>query len=158
MATTAKKKAKPQVKAAPKQPTAIAQLDSLGVDKFCDLIESGQSQAEIARNLGIEKAVVTRWLAAEDQRSARAREARANSAESLYEMAHQNILAASDVFELSKAKEEAQHLRKWAGIRNPREYGDKVAVGGAEDLPPVQVHSMSNEALLAIASRDQSGN
>lgn len=43
--------------------------------------------------------------------------------------------------------------RKWALARmNPRKYGEKVQVGGAEDLPPVQIDAtvLSDEALREI--------
>lgn len=41
-------------------------------------------------------------------------------------------------------------LAKW----DPKRYGEKLAIGGAEDLPAIQsVHSMSTEALLAIAGQ-----
>ncbi len=40
-------------------------------------------------------------------------------------------------------------LAKW----DPKRYGDKLAVGGAEDLPPIgHAHSLSDEALMAIAA------
>lgn len=43
--------------------------------------------------------------------------------------------------------------RKWALARmNPRKYGEKVQLGGAEDLPPVQIDAtvLSDEALREI--------
>lgn len=101
-------------------------LEELGIDAFCERIEAGDSQAAIARSLGISKALVTAWIDADPERSARVRESRTRSSESLYEIAHENIVAAADPFELAKAKEEAQHLRRWAAIRNPV-YGDKVS-------------------------------
>lgn len=45
--------------------------------------------------------------------------------------------------------------RKWfASKLAPKKYSEKLAIGGAEDLPPIeQVFSVSTEALLAIAAR-----
>ena len=103
-----------------------APLEMLGIDAFCSLIEAGDSQAKIARELGINKSVVTRWLGLDDQRSARVKYSRALSAESLYEQVDDDLRTAADPFELAKAKELGQHRRKWAAIRNPREYGDKI--------------------------------
>lgn len=104
----------------------------------------------------MDRSVITVWLKADNQRSARAREARSESAESLYEKSDQEIADAKDMFELAKAKERAQHNRRWAAIRNPREFGDKVGIGGADDLPPVSSkYALSEEALLAIAARAQ---
>lgn len=44
--------------------------------------------------------------------------------------------------------------RKWAASKlKPRMYGDKVAIGGAADLPPIQgAFTMTEEQLLAIAA------
>jgi hypothetical protein len=44
--------------------------------------------------------------------------------------------------------------RKWyASKLAPKKYGEKVAIGGADDLPPVQTkHSLSDDALAAIAA------
>lgn len=44
--------------------------------------------------------------------------------------------------------------RKWLASKlAPKKYGEKVAIGGADDLPPVksQVYALSNEELVAIA-------
>ena len=48
--------------------------------------------------------------------------------------------------------------RKWALARmNPRKYGDKLAVGGADDLPPIQTEDQGvaklAQFLSAIAER-----
>lgn len=45
--------------------------------------------------------------------------------------------------------------RKWLLSKlSPKKYGEKLAIGGAEDLPPLQhAHTLSDDALLAIASR-----
>lgn len=44
--------------------------------------------------------------------------------------------------------------RKWLLAKlAPKKYGEKVQVGGAEDLPPVQSkHTLSDDALMAIAA------
>lgn len=44
--------------------------------------------------------------------------------------------------------------RKWVAAKlKPRVYGDKVAIGGADDLPPIETKfGMSDDALLAIAA------
>lgn len=45
--------------------------------------------------------------------------------------------------------------RKWAASKlKPRVYGEKLAIGGAPDLPPMQhMHSMSEDELLRIAGQ-----
>ncbi|MES2183016.1 MAG: hypothetical protein V4505_00590 [Pseudomonadota bacterium] len=133
-------------------------LAALGIDGLCERIEAGETLTAIARGLGVDRAAVSRWLGADTKRAARARESRALSAEAFYDQAHECVARAADAFELAKAKEVAGHLRKWAAIRNPREFGEKVAVGGAADLPAMRnAFAMTDETLLRIAARAVKG-
>jgi transposase-like protein len=58
----------------------------------------------------------------------------------------------ADPVEIAKAKLKVD-TRKWTLARmNPRKYGDKVQVGGADDLPPVatvDATKLSSQALRA---------
>lgn len=115
-------------------------LDELGIDKVCELIESGCSLTFIANEAGTTTAHLLRWLDAPEhpERSARAQIARKRTAELWDQKADELLEAASDPFELAKAKERAHHMRWRAKAINPGRYGDKVAVGGAADLPAIQ--------------------
>ena len=108
------------------------------LEELCDRIQGGESQAAVAESLGVDRAELHRWVAAESQRSARVQLARANSAVVWDEKAEHEIRAAFDPFELSKAKELAHHYR-WRASKISPAYGDKVQHGGAEDLPPIAV-------------------
>lgn len=112
--------------------------DDTALDDLCTRIEGGESLTAIAQSLDVHVANLTRWIAAETQRSARAREARIASAAIFDEMALAELRLAADPFELSRAKEVAHHLRWKASKTNPREYGDKVAVGGDADAPAIR--------------------
>lgn len=105
---------------------ATEKLDQLGVDALCDRICAGESQTAIARDLGIGVATLSKWIAAEPERSARVREARISAARSFDEMAEDELRRAEDPFGLAKARELASHYRWKASKANPREYGDKV--------------------------------
>lgn len=137
-------------------PAPIAQnkLDAAGVTAVCDMIIEGKSYREIAKHYAVGLATLATWIEADPERSHACARAREISAQTFDEQALEVIREAKDGFALSKAKEEAIHLRWRAKAVNPRRYGDKVAVGGADDLPPVQqAHTMSTEALLAIAAQ-----
>ena len=95
---------------------------------LCERIQSGESLTDIARALGVSFGSLSNWIAADTERSARAREARSASAQAYDDLALQNIRQAADPFELSRAKEEAHHLRWRASKINPREYGDKLDI------------------------------
>lgn len=101
-------------------------LDEKGIDWLCDRLTDGAMQREICDELGIGAATLGKWIAADPERSARAREARIASARAYDELAALGIMNASDPFELAKAKEMAHHYRWKASKINPKEFGDKV--------------------------------
>jgi hypothetical protein len=109
--------------------------DPASIDALCAKIVSGETLTSIARNLGAGLSTLTDWIAANPERSARAREARVASAASYDDQALEAIRDAKDPFELSKAKEEAHHLRWRAAKANPKAYGDKLALAGDDESP-----------------------
>ncbi|MET3372011.1 hypothetical protein ABIC89_001052 [Variovorax boronicumulans] len=122
-ASKAKKTAAKGEAATPPSP-----LDVLGIDEVCDRLVGGESQTAIAQSAGVHVATLCRWLAADPQRSARAREARLASAASFADLAAQKLEDARDPFELAKARELASHFRWKASKANPREYGEKLEI------------------------------
>lgn len=112
-------------------------LDATGIDAICERLTAGDSQRQIAEDLGVSVALLSTWLSA-PERSARAREARIAAARQFDEKAEAELRAASDPFTLAKAKELAHHYRWKASKASPKEYGEKLAIGGAEDLPPLK--------------------
>jgi len=109
-------------------PAVLSPLDALGIDEVCDRLVGGESQTAIAQSAGVHVATLCRWLAADPQRSARAREARLASAASFADMAAQKLESAADAFELAKARELASHYRWKASKANPREFGEKIEI------------------------------
>lgn len=90
---------------------------------------------QIGRNIEVSVSAMINWIAAEDNRSARVKEARVRAALTWDEMALQGMQDAADPFDLSKAKEVAHHLRWRASKIAPKDYGDKVQHTGADDAP-----------------------
>lgn len=137
---------------------AEAVLDLYGLDALCDAIVEGETQARICQALGVTKGSLGRWISLDKERERRVREARIAAAEAFEEMAEEELANAKTPFELAKAKERGYHWRWRASKADPRRYGDKVAVGGAEDLPPIEskstldVSGLSDEQLRALAS------
>jgi hypothetical protein len=112
----------------PKKGEKLAALDALGIDALCELLLIGTSQTEIASQSGVSLGTLINWIAADPERSARAREARIAASRSFDEMAEQELRSASDPFTLAKARELASHYRWKASKANPKEYGDKVEI------------------------------
>jgi hypothetical protein len=102
--------------------------------ELLDRIEGGEMLGEIARSLGVNTASLLRWFAADAQRLARAREARASSAIAYDERAERVLLDAKTPLDLARARELAHHYRWRSSKIAPKAYGDKVEVeslGGA---------------------------
>lgn len=101
-------------------------LSAIGIEAVLEMIEDGQSQAEIARAVNCNVSQVNRWLHSDPQWSARARLAMLASAEALADRGHQALVeAAPDQAEIARARALEQHWRWRAAIRNPQ-YRDKV--------------------------------
>lgn len=113
-------------------------LDAFGIDAVCERLIAGDSQSQIADEVGVSIALLSTWLSSDPERSARAREARTAAARQFDEKAEAELRDASDPFTLARAKELAHHFRWRASKVAPRDYGDKLAIGGAEDLPPLK--------------------
>jgi hypothetical protein len=132
-----KVRAKPGAK-----PIAKGKLDQVGIQLICSKIMDGNSLTDIAAEVGVSFGTLQSWFDSNSEYSARAREARAATAKFWDDKATRTIELASDQFELSKAKELAHHYRWRAAKIAPREYGDKIAVGGADDLPPIGIEEI----------------
>jgi hypothetical protein len=135
-------------------------------DQICERIADGESLRTICADEGMpRKASVFRWLAADaalrDQ-YARAREAQADAIfDEMLDIADD---ARNDWME-RRGEEDAgwvangEHIqrsrlrldaRKWmAGKLRPKVYGDKVAIGGADDLPPVRTQDVTAADVIA---------
>lgn len=137
MKMTASKKRAPAKKAPAKKiakPTTPWQKwvssPEASLTSLCDKIKDGKTLTAIAAELGAGRTTLLGWIEADPDRSARAREARSTAAAAYDDMALDGIEEANDPFELARAKERAHHLRWRASKVNPKEYGDKVELGG----------------------------
>lgn len=110
----------------PQPARAIEALDKLGIDALCDQIVDGLSYAEICAKLEISKASIVNWLAADSDRSARAKEALRLSAQGEDDKA-ETILFRKDL-DPTIRRELAFHYRWRARVRNPKDYGEKVQI------------------------------
>lgn len=134
---------------AAKEPSACEKLDAFGIDAICAGILHPKPMHQIADEIGVSQGSLIAWLGATTERSARAKEARMQTAQMWDEKATRVVEEAADNFQLAKARELAQHYRWRASKIAPRDYGDKVAIGGASDLPPVETSATLNVAGLS---------
>lgn len=135
-----------------------SQLDEIGLEPICQRIESGESQAEIARSLGVSPALVSMWLnkPGHSERSARAREA---SAESWLDRGLETLEKALDKggnTDATAAKAYAQECARRAAIRNPK-YVEKTAHQHSGGIKVQAVTDLTDDDLAAIATGSSAG-
>lgn len=120
----------------------------MGIEALCDRLRAGETLTSIAKSLKLKSVgTLLKWLGADGERSARAREARSAASAMYDEMAQKAIESAKNPLQLSKARELAHHLRWRASKVDPRNYGDKVEIENK-----VTVRDVSDEQLLARLS------
>jgi hypothetical protein len=145
-------------------------------DRICERLACGESLRSICAEQGMpSQSMVFRWLAQDAvfrEQYTRAREAQADV------LADETLDIADDGRNdwMEKFGKDGESVgwqlngeavarsrlrvdaRKWFAAKlAPKKYGDKVAIGGADDLPPVQsVHALDEKTLLQIAARGRS--
>lgn len=139
-------------------PVAQDKLTALGMGKISARIAEGETLRSIAADIGVGLGTLSEWLALPEnsEQYARAMDLRADRlAEDILSIADdgsndtymtENGPAVNhDVIARSRLRVDA---RKWlASKMAPKKYGEKLAVGGAEDLPPVAVIDPSRPKL-----------
>jgi hypothetical protein len=147
-------------------PVARERCTAFGLDEICARITAGESMTAISAAIGVHISTLIEWTQDDPQRTARMRAARENAARVWDEKAELGLAAATDPFELSRAKELAHHYRWRAKAVAPREYGDRVtqehtgAGGGPIALAAVDLKGLSDEELQrmqALLSKAASG-
>ena len=181
-----KPKPKPKPKAAPAKPTAKAKkpavktlttaqkLDAIGIDAICERIADCVTLQVIADDAGVSKYMLLEWLGKHANQYARARESQADKmAEDILALADKcrtgvktttkadgSIeMVTADMVERARLQIDAR--KSLAGKMAPKQYGEKLALGGADDLPAIKttidVTKLSTEVLEQLmAAKDAS--
>lgn len=149
VARPSRSKSKQKPVKAEKPLTTAQRLDAIGEEVIFARIANCEFIHKIAEGYEMSAGSLHAWLNDRPEMYARAREQQADKlvADMLaiaddgmndtYTDGDGNERTNQDVIARSRLRVDA---RKWlAGKMNAKKYGDKVAVGGAEDLPPVQI-------------------
>lgn len=124
-------------------------------EEICTQLVEGKSLAEICRQEGFPSySTVVKWrndIPSFSANYARAREDQADTdADTIGDIARKVAQGEMD----PQAARVAIDAYKWtAGKRKPKVYGDKLAIGGAADLPPIQTvdaTKLSSDALREL--------
>jgi transposase len=129
-------------------------LDEIGIDAICAMFEAGKMQRQIANELGVGDTILLKWIASDEQRSARARESRARGASAWDELALEELQGIPDEAsqgQIARAREVASHYRWRASKLGRAEYGEKTEIehsGSIQTLSDDQVDTRLS-ALMA---------
>ena len=128
----------------------MAEFSQALFDRICERIAEGESLRSICEGADMPARVnVFRWLEGDDalrNQYARAREHQADH--EFDEIKAIADLASVEDVQVARLRVDT---RKWrAGKLRPKVYGDKVAIGGADDLPPIQSEDAGASKLVAF--------
>jgi hypothetical protein len=136
-------------------------MDAAKADAILELMREGLSLRKAAKAQEVTPSVFLRWVENDKQLEEQYAQARARMLD----------VQAEELEAIGEAAAKAKSATRVAGLRlqsdnrkwllsklAPRKYGEKIGIGGAEDLPPLQteatldVGSLTPEQLRAIAS------
>ena len=124
-------------------------------DKFTEIIdriESGTSQAEIARDLGVTPGALSMFLSSDPERAERSARARLTSAEAWLDRGLEVIASALDKqsgIDATAARAYEQACARRAAVRNPA-YRDKVELQHSGSIS--RTDELSDEELAAVVA------
>lgn len=118
----------PKAKTRGALPIAQDKIEAVGIEEIGERLAGGKTLTKIASELEVSTGALFNWIEANPERSARVRACRALSARIWDDKATEVIEAASEPFELAKAKELSHHYRWRSSKIAPKEYGDKLDV------------------------------
>lgn len=132
----------------PKELTPRERIEAVGIDALCEFVANGESLNAFAKLHGFAYVTLLDWINSDANRSenyAHAREARADlTFDQLDEVSEEATRAATAV-EVQGLRLKSDNI-KWKLARmNSKKYGEKLALGGADDLPPIK--TMTDEQL-----------
>lgn len=119
-------------------------------NEICDRIAEGESLVQICADSGMPaRSTVFKYLRIDDEfadKYARAREAQADSF-------FDEIVSIADVEEDTNKARVRIDARKWAaGKLRPKKYGDRLAIGGDDDMDPIKTQEVGGGAAKVLAA------
>lgn len=115
-------------------------------DRICERIAEGESLRAICQGKDMPSATsVMRWLSADSGLSEQYARAREMQGDGEFDKAREIAFAATpETVQVARLQYDAVKWR--AGKLRPKVYGDKVAIGGADDLPAIKTEEVGSGA------------
>jgi hypothetical protein len=131
-------------------PWELFKADPVSMAAICTHVASGESLASFAKARDFPYVTVLDWIEADKIRAenyARAKDARADLTFDELDDVSTQAVGAKTTVEVQGLRLKSDNI-KWKLARMaPKKYGEKVQVGGADDLPPVQLEAMNLRGL-----------
>jgi len=110
--------------------------------RFVELIALGGTMRSVADELSVSPSLLCKWLA--DPNRTELREQYAHAREAQGDIYADRVVdtAMDPTIDPTVARVRIDALKWAAGKRKPKVYGDKVAIGGADDLVAIQVQQV----------------
>lgn len=119
--------------------------------EICDKLKEGMSLRKICENKAYPtKETVFRWLADFPLFQSQYAHAKEFFSDAEFERMYEIIDDADTPEKLAQARLKIDTMKWMLGKMKPKKYGDKLQVGGAEDLPPVRTQSTLNIEGLGV--------
>lgn len=135
------------------------QQNNAAITELCEYVANGDSLLSFTRSKGFAYMTVVNWIAADPDRTvnyAHARETREDFTFESLDGVSKEAVEAETAVQVAGLRLKADNI-KWKLARMSPRFADKLAIGGASDLPPIrqQIYALSNEELLAIARQSK---
>lgn len=120
-------------------------------DEICDLLKQGKSLRKICESSAFpDRHIVFKWLADNENFQRSYHYAREAFSDAEFERMSDIIEDAETSEDLARARLKIDTMKWMLGKMRPKKYGDKIAIGGAEDLPPVKTQSTLDVSNLTL--------
>lgn len=124
-------------------------------DEICDLLKQGKSLSKIcASDAYPDRHIVFKWLADNENFQRSYYYAREAYSEARFDDMENIIDEADTPDKIQQARLKIDTMKWMLGKMKPKKYGDKLAIGGADDLPPVQTQSTLDVSGLSLEQLD----
>ena len=124
------------------------------VNKIIDGIMDGMSVRQICASEDMpDNRTVQRWIASNAEFAAKCARARELQADNIFEEM-QEVADNGNPDDVQRAKLRVSTMQWRAAKLAPKKYGEKIAVGGSDEMPPIQ--NVTRIELIAVKPDDHS--
>ena len=141
----------------PRRGAPPMEKDPVAIEKFCNLVAEGVAARDACGQCGFSQPTLWKWIAQDEEfakQYAHAKELCAHLfADETRPISEEKNDGTMEPSEFNARQRLRFDQRKWhASKLAPKIYGDKVAIGGADDLPPIKTinREMSPQEAYAL--------